>query len=115
MKSLEHLTHGSRYFDKEGGPLTLEDWSVLFEDEKYKIVKQEHVDGHFVSTVWLGLNHSFLRDAPPLIFETMIFTEDERGGEKMWRYSTLEDALAGHDKAVQELKEGKLIKETKDE
>ncbi|WP_166903861.1 hypothetical protein [Mycobacterium sp. DL440] len=26
-----------------------------------------------VSTVWLGLNHSFTDDGPPIIFETMVF------------------------------------------
>ena len=46
-----------------------------------------------VSTVWLGLDHSY-DGGPPLIFETMVF-----GGGldlEMERYSTEAEALAGH-------------------
>lgn len=51
-----------------------------------------------VSTVFLGLDHNFWGDGPPVLFETMIF-----GGEHdqdQWRYSTYEEAEAGHAKAV---------------
>jgi hypothetical protein len=51
-----------------------------------------------VSTVFLGLDHSF-GDGPPMIFETMIF-----GGEHdQWqeRCSTWEEAEAMHTKACQ--------------
>lgn len=47
-----------------------------------------------VSTVYLGIDHSFTGDGPPLIYETMIF-----GGElheEQARYSTREQALEGH-------------------
>ncbi len=46
-----------------------------------------------VSTVFLGLDHSF-GHGPPLLFETMVF-----GGEhaqEMARYSTWEEAEKGH-------------------
>ena len=46
-----------------------------------------------VSTVWLGMDHSF-GDGPPLIFETMVF-----GGEldqECDRYTTEEQAQQGH-------------------
>jgi len=51
--------------------------------------------GDHVSTVWLGLDHSFGGDGPPLIFETMIF---DRRGESIScdRYATEVEALAGH-------------------
>ena len=47
-----------------------------------------------ISTVFLGLNHNFCGDGPPLIFETMVF-----GGpldQEQERYSTWEQAEAGH-------------------
>ena|SRR5712664_2255984 len=50
-----------------------------------------------VSTVFLGIDHQF-GDGSPLLFETMIF-----GGEhdqEQWRYSTWEEAEAGHNAAV---------------
>jgi hypothetical protein len=65
----------------------------------------------FVSTVFLGLDHGFGRKGPPVLFETMTFrgtmTVDiggsqreiqaaSEGDREMWRYSTWDDALAGH-------------------
>jgi hypothetical protein len=53
-----------------------------------------------VSTVFLGLDHSFATGPhAPILFETMIF-----GGpldERMWRYTTMESAKEGHERAVQ--------------
>jgi hypothetical protein len=76
--------------------------SDLLADEEYKRVKQDVFvyDGEpvNVSTVWLGLDHNWWPDRPPLIFETMIF-----GGKldlEVWRYSTEEQAVAGHADAV---------------
>ena len=46
-----------------------------------------------VSTVFLGLNHRF-GDGPPLLFETMIFGGPYDQNED--RYSTWEEAEAGH-------------------
>jgi hypothetical protein len=50
----------------------------------------------WVSTVWLVIDHSW--QDPPLLFETMIF-----GGQldqDQWRYTTIEQAVEGHWKAV---------------
>jgi hypothetical protein len=48
-----------------------------------------------VSTVFLGLDHNFLRTGPPVLFETMIFgvpfvSEWQR------RYCTWDEAVDGH-------------------
>lgn len=72
-------------------------WATWFEKSD-RIVKQEDFSGIRVSTVFLGLDHSWGDNGPPLIFETMIF-----GGEhsdKQWRYSTWDQAEAGHKEAV---------------
>jgi hypothetical protein len=67
-------------------------------DMEYKVVKQETLpDGKWISTVWLGLDHSHM-GTPPLIFETMVF--ESRGSMKdldQDRYSTEIEALAGHE------------------
>lgn len=47
-----------------------------------------------VSTVFLGLDHNFGGDGPPILFETMVF-----GGpltDEMERYVTWDEAAAGH-------------------
>ncbi|KKL98871.1 hypothetical protein LCGC14_1820150 [marine sediment metagenome] len=72
-------------------------WAIWFEtaDRKIEVTK---TDKYIVSTVFLGLDHSF-GEGPPLIFETMVFsqTNDE---QDMNRYSTLEEAKAGHAEMV---------------
>lgn len=51
-----------------------------------------------VSTVFLGLDRRFVGGGPPLLFETMVFGGERDGAQ--WRYSTWDEAVAGHDAAV---------------
>ena len=70
------------------------EWS---KDLKKIIVKQEDINDVTVSTVFLGLDHSYNENVP-VLWETMIF-----GGEHnlyQERYSSYEGALEGHERAV---------------
>lgn len=63
-----------------------------------KIVKRDEIGDILVSTVFLGLNHAWLDEQTPVLWETMIF-----GGEHdqyQERYTSHEDALEGHKKAL---------------
>ncbi len=63
-----------------------------------RLLKTRRFEPVRVSTVFLGLDHNYLGDGEPLLFETMIF-----GGihdEEQWRYSTWNEAVTGHYKAV---------------
>jgi len=63
-----------------------------------KIVKQDHIEEIFISTVFLGLDHSYNSFGPPILFETMIF-----GGEHdlyQERYASWGDAVEGHQNAI---------------
>lgn len=98
------------YFNRKGEPIGIEEAGRLSMDLAYKVVAQEDVltsDGDllWVSTVWLGLNHNYFRDGPPLIFETMVFQEG-MDDEYLQRYPTEESALEGHRFVVHALKEG---------
>lgn len=73
------------------------EWAEFFGSDD-RIVEQTYVGQVKISTVFLGINHSF-GDGPPLLFETMIF-DGEFDGEQ-WRYSTMEQARAGHTHAVE--------------
>lgn len=85
----------SRYFDRDGNPITSEQWIPLIGNNKFL---RDEIEDVTVSTVYLGLDHSF-GGGPPLIYETMVFgTDDEH--ECQWRYSTKEEASLGHDKIV---------------
>jgi hypothetical protein len=90
------------YYDRAGNPVAMMEWAQGFERDDRKVGRDE-VGEASVSTVHLGLNHQF-GDGPPLIFETMIF-----GGEHdqaCWRYSTEEQAKAGHERVVEALRKG---------
>ena len=97
------------WFDRQGKPLTdFKEIAKMSSDPNYKIVKQEIVNGYLVSTVWLGLNHSF-DDSKILIFETMVFSkEQEKNGfhkdYEQLRYSTEREAIAGHQNTVEKYK-----------
>lgn len=51
-----------------------------------------------ISTVFLGLDHNFWHEGPPILFESMIFGGDN--DQVMERYATWDEAQAGHDNAV---------------
>lgn len=90
------------YYDKKGKPITVEEWAKLLNNFDYKIIKRDDVGSYWVSTVWLGLDHSFAKESlAPLIFETMAFKKKDDGtrewsGETMIRSSTLNEALMAH-------------------
>lgn len=101
------------YFDRAGRPITQHEWAESFENEEYQRVAADNVDGHYVSTVWLGLNHQWDDRRPPLIFETMIFCESASCvsladgcplDDWQCRYSTEPAARAGHDDAIAEVR-----------
>lgn len=72
-----------------------------------KAVKQESISDVRISTVFLGLDHSFPWDNEnkPVLWETMIF-----GGEhdqNQYRYTSYEEALEGHQRAIDLVKNSK--------
>lgn len=84
------------YYDRHGRPIDGRMWGQLFARQEYKRVLWTRLrGGKRVSTVWLGLNHNFHDDGPPLIFETMVFGHD---GDSlvMQRYKTEAMARLGH-------------------
>lgn len=73
-------------------------WGKWFENNRRRIGYTEITSEIQVSTVFLGIDHRFGGDGPPVLFETMIF-----GGplnDEQWRYSSYDDAEAGHAVAV---------------
>jgi hypothetical protein len=72
------------------------------ENDSRRVALTEVAPGVTVSTVFLGLDHGFTDDGPPIVFETMAF--DDYGGGDQWRYSTWEEAEAGHRRVVEQLR-----------
>lgn len=107
------------YYDKSGAPIPREVWAQFLEDDNYRIIKQDtFTDGSLLSTVWIGLHHSFGQDTGPMIFETMYFPQAARGDyldDLCIRYSSAEAALKGHQEVFDQLVEGFGVSEDLDD
>lgn len=70
-------------------------WCSWFATANRKVA-EDVVEGHLVSTIFLGINHDFL-SSKPILFETMVFDGEETMQEEYHlRYSNWDDAVAGH-------------------
>jgi hypothetical protein len=95
--------------DAHGQPVPCPDlltWARWYETANRRIAQDldEGDEGKRVrvSTVFLGLDHN-RGDGPPVLWETLVF-----GGEldgEMQRYSSLADALAGHQAMCERVKQ----------
>jgi hypothetical protein len=82
-------------------PADLMTWARWLETTSRRVAETK-VGAARVSTVFLGLDHSF-GDGPPLLFETMVF-----GGpldDEMERYTTWDEAEQGHARMVERVRE----------
>lgn len=90
------------YYRRDGTPMTREE--MIAENP---LGKDNHVadnilpNGVRVSTVYLCINHQHF-PGPPLIFETMVFAPFSFRTLDMYRYSTEEQAKAGHGRILAE-------------
>jgi hypothetical protein len=135
------------YYDRQGFPIPADpdetstepgwmmpvlQWAKLHQDIEYRVVAHDDLpDGSYLSTVWLGLDHS-AGMGPPMIFETMRFAGDvsesqfgmggrvrtftyheslefpdprdpDGGTTDQLRYTTEEEALAAHHEIVRRI------------
>ena len=87
-------------------PVDLMTWARWLEkDHSQRVVAQTKLanDIVLVSTVFLGIDHNFSEEGPPILFETMVFgmlEDDEMAESYCWRYSSWDDAETGHAMAV---------------
>ncbi len=88
--------------DKERRPVPIDNlfiWARWAAKVGYPVrVGLTETDHHAVSTVFLGVNHRFFDDGPPLLFETMVWRDGEIAGQQ--RYASWDDAEAGHNAMV---------------
>lgn len=109
------VKHAYWALDKTGNPVPVEglgDWADWMERARRTgemIVARTTLEHVWVSTVFLGLDHSFTLNGPPILFETMVFwnggpagapVTDHDGNEIFGRYATRAEAQAAHEKAV---------------
>lgn len=96
------MGHGSYILDERGNPKEVDnilEWADWFEKADRTVAKDEF-NGIMVSTVFLGIDHSFGNSEKPVLYETMIFGLKEEDSEYQERYATKVEALAGHERAI---------------
>lgn len=95
------FVHKPKYYDWNTKPIKIWEYNILYTYFP-KHIGDELINGYRVSTIWLGLNMSFWPNNDPVIFETMIFKENEElpKNEELdnyqVRYSHLAEAEKGH-------------------
>ena len=98
--------------DDEKNPVKtdVDTWAKWYETKRTigRVVRQDHINGYFVSTVFLGLDHSFGKGEIPVLWETMIFEEGDWTDLYAKRYTSNYDALCGHLVALQVAEKGGL-------
>jgi hypothetical protein len=98
--------------DDRGTPQPVDDvlvWGRWFEqtnESGERIVARDRDEGPNaedvrVSTVFLGLDHNWSDDGPPILWETLVFGGSQDG--TMRRYRSREDALRGHREVCREV------------
>ena len=88
----DHYILDANNHPKQVGDLI--EWAKWYSNEAARRVGSD-TDGEFtVSTVFLGLDHRFGSQGPPVLWETMVFgIENEEPCE---RYTSHAEAVAGH-------------------
>lgn len=84
--------------NREVIPCGMQQWAEMFSDGKARTVDYTIVHNCMISTVFLGLDHSF-SGGRPLVFETYITCPGTEGSVFL-RYSTWEHAEEGHKEAL---------------
>ena len=90
-------------YDRQGKRIGMDEYVQLHVDMDYKRVAEDTIGPYWISTVWLGMDHGWARNGPPIIFETMVFadtTSDSPLGpatDYLNRYATEEEAVKGHE------------------
>lgn len=115
------LGHDFWILDEDKRPVrarSVREWAEWYERASAndgRRVAETLTEFHRVSTVFLGIDHQWVK-GPPILFETMVFEtaktlmrsaldgslreyHEEMDGE-CWRYSTWSDAEAGHQTAL---------------
>lgn len=108
------------FFNKQGEPITASEYAALRGDDNYFRIGDTRVGNIWVSTVWLGCDHSFSNHAKGRVlqFETMAFrmkndrdgyevpgeSLEGEGDQYFDRYWTEEDAIKGHKVIVERVK-----------
>jgi hypothetical protein len=94
--------------NEDGKPIPEPDilkWAEWMGREGNKRIAQTEINGFWISTIFLGIDHSFIGGVFPILFETLVFTKEGKALEEtMQRYSSKTDAIEGHKKVENQMR-----------
>ena len=94
-------------WDRETGEVKIEDnfsvFNKFFLDVRNSRLAENTVGTSWISTVFLGFDHSHQKGGNPILWETIVFDGPLAG--EMERYCTMQDAIAGHYQMVERVRE----------
>ena len=96
--------------DKNVVPTNRSTWATSLDDDMRHVANTAMPERDAaVSTVFLGMDHYWGNDPDhdPVVFETMVFGGDWDQAQE--RYTSWDDALAGHERWVQKVKDIQLV------
>jgi hypothetical protein len=76
-------------------------WARWWDDFDNRVVSQTEYGPYRISTVFLGIDHRFGSDGPPILFETMVFYGKSSLDEYQERCSTWHDAFDMHTRGTE--------------
>lgn len=88
--------------DRQAVPATLEEWSRFLMSPD-RVVGYWVMESLLISTVFLGIDHNWSDEGPPLLYETLVF-----GGpmdRHMERTSTWAEAEQTHERVCREVRQ----------
>lgn len=99
-----HFNLPHTQFDRQGDPLTLGEWAVLFEGRSYRYLAEAILPNRrWIATIWQGINHEL--NEPPIVLQSGVFHLDPEAArlseplEELFHSSETE-ALDAHDALV---------------
>jgi hypothetical protein len=100
--------------DDKGNPVpepSLTKWAQWFEHFKLRWVAETTLGDTRISTVFLGTDHRFIGEGPPILWETMVFGgsldhEQDRCSGTREQAEAMHEAMVARVHAVLALKEG---------
>jgi hypothetical protein len=85
--------------DKKTGEIktvSMFEWSAWFEDVENRRIEVTEEDDFRVSTVFIGIDHSYGIGDQALLYETCVLEGPPTVQGKLYRYATMSEAKAGH-------------------
>jgi hypothetical protein len=99
--------------DDNGDPVRQDDhaaWKRFMQDVSRRRVAFDEAGRWTVMTLFMGIDHDFVGNGPPVLWKTSVFGPQPWGGFSCW-YSSRWRALSQHDQLAEAVRRGQHLPE----